>query len=252
MFLPLFAPAVRFCLGALADNGMGSSLCLQPCAFIRAVSRLRATLSQPPQQEKRHSAGGLPGTAEISAERLSESTLLGYWAAGEGSVAEWFKALVLKTSVGGTPPWVRIPPLPPMQSQIAFIYFPQPILRDFRGLSTHAVRGDLPAAPHRTPVPQKSQWLCGGEWPVRAGNKEATAYSGRVRRKSVDRGRRPIQPWRIAKRSPFRYFKTSPEIIRLVVMMYIRLPLSLRNFEDMLQERGIEISHETVRYWWHR
>ncbi len=33
--------------------------------------------------------------------------------AGRGSVAEWFKALVLKTSVGGTPPWVRIPPLPP-------------------------------------------------------------------------------------------------------------------------------------------
>ena len=31
----------------------------------------------------------------------------------QGSVAEWFKALVLKTSVGGTPPWVRIPPLPP-------------------------------------------------------------------------------------------------------------------------------------------
>ena len=31
-----------------------------------------------------------------------------------GSVAEWFKALVLKTSVGGTPPWVRIPPLPPV------------------------------------------------------------------------------------------------------------------------------------------
>jgi hypothetical protein len=31
-----------------------------------------------------------------------------------GSVAEWFKALVLKTSVGGTPPWVRIPPLPPL------------------------------------------------------------------------------------------------------------------------------------------
>ena len=29
-----------------------------------------------------------------------------------GSVAEWFKALVLKTSVRGTVPWVRIPPLP--------------------------------------------------------------------------------------------------------------------------------------------
>ncbi len=52
--------------------------------------------------------------------------------------------------------------------------------------------------------------------------------------------------------NPFRYFKTSPEIIRLAVMMYIRFPLSLRNVEDMLHERGIDICHETVRYWWNR
>ena len=53
-------------------------------------------------------------------------------------------------------------------------------------------------------------------------------------------------------RSPFGYFKTSPEIIRLAVMMYVRFPLSLRNVEDLLHERGIEISHETVRFWWNR
>ena len=47
----------------------------------------------------------------------------------------------------------------------------------------------------------------------------------------------------------FRYFKTSPEIIRLVVM-YFRYPLSLRNVEDLLNERGIDITHETVRFWW--
>lgn len=52
--------------------------------------------------------------------------------------------------------------------------------------------------------------------------------------------------------SPFRYFKTSPEIIRLAVMMYIHFPLSLRNVEDLLHERGIDISHETVRYWWNQ
>ena len=52
--------------------------------------------------------------------------------------------------------------------------------------------------------------------------------------------------------NPFRYFKTSPEIIRLAVMLYIRFPLSLRNVEDLLHERGIEISHETVRFWWNR
>jgi putative transposase len=56
----------------------------------------------------------------------------------------------------------------------------------------------------------------------------------------------------MTKPSPFRYFKTSPEIIRLAVMMYIRFPLSLRNVEDLLHERGIDICHETVRFWWHR
>ena len=40
-------------------------------------------------------------------------------------------------------------------------------------------------------------------------------------------------------RSPFRYFKTSPEIIRLAVMLYVRLPLLRRNVEDLLHERGV-------------
>ncbi len=52
--------------------------------------------------------------------------------------------------------------------------------------------------------------------------------------------------------SPFRYFNSSPEIIRLAVMMYVRFPLSLRNVEDLLSERGIDICHETVRHWWNR
>ncbi len=52
--------------------------------------------------------------------------------------------------------------------------------------------------------------------------------------------------------NPFRYFKTSPEIIRLAVMMYVRYPLSLRQVEDLLSERGIDISYETVRIWWNR
>jgi putative transposase len=56
----------------------------------------------------------------------------------------------------------------------------------------------------------------------------------------------------MTQRSPFRYFKTSPEIIRLAVMLYVRFPLSLRNVEDLLHERGIEVSHETVRFWWQR
>ncbi len=32
-------------------------------------------------------------------------------------------------------------------------------------------------------------------------------------------------------RNPFRYFNSSPEVIRLVVMMYVKYPLSLRNVE---------------------
>jgi putative transposase len=56
----------------------------------------------------------------------------------------------------------------------------------------------------------------------------------------------------MTKRSPFRYFRTSPEVIRLAVMLYVRFPLSLRNVEDLLHERGIEVSHETIRFWWQR
>jgi putative transposase len=52
--------------------------------------------------------------------------------------------------------------------------------------------------------------------------------------------------------SPFRYFNSSPEVIRLVVMLYLRFPLSLRNVEDLLFECGIDICHETVRFWWNR
>ncbi len=65
--------------------------------------------------------------------------------------------------------------------------------------------------------------------------------------------------------SPFRYFKTSPEIIRLAVMMYVRFPLSLRNVEDLLfrdalkdkgikpcipgrKSRGKPVKHDKRRY----
>jgi putative transposase len=58
---------------------------------------------------------------------------------------------------------------------------------------------------------------------------------------------RPRRP-----KTPFYRFNSSPEIIRLVVMMYVKYPLSLRNVEDLLAERGIDISYETVRFWWNR
>jgi putative transposase len=68
-----------------------------------------------------------------------------------------------------------------------------------------------------------------------------TYYDGAMARKS--RAKPP---------SPFRGFNSSPEIIRLVVIMYVRFPLSLRNVEDLLFERGIDVCHETVRFWWNR
>ena len=52
--------------------------------------------------------------------------------------------------------------------------------------------------------------------------------------------------------NPFRYFNSSPEVIRSAVMLYVRYPLSLRQVEDLLFERGIAICYETVRYWWNR
>ena len=56
----------------------------------------------------------------------------------------------------------------------------------------------------------------------------------------------------MTKCDPFKYFHSSPEIIRLAVVLYVRFPLSLRNVEDLLHERGIDICHETVRFWWNR
>ena len=52
--------------------------------------------------------------------------------------------------------------------------------------------------------------------------------------------------------SPFQYFNSPPEIIHLAVMLYVRFRLSLRNVEDVLFERGIDIYHETVQPWWNR
>ena len=52
--------------------------------------------------------------------------------------------------------------------------------------------------------------------------------------------------------NPFRYFNSSPEVIRLAVIMYVRFPLSLRQVEDLLSDRGIDICHETARLWWNR
>ena len=50
----------------------------------------------------------------------------------------------------------------------------------------------------------------------------------------------------------FRYFITSSEIIQLAVMLYVRFPLSLRKVEDLLHERSVDVSYESVRYCWYK
>lgn len=54
----------------------------------------------------------------------------------------------------------------------------------------------------------------------------------------------------MTKRNSFRYFPTSPEIIRLAVMLYVQFRLSLRNLEDLLHESGIDVSRELRQDWW--
>ena len=52
--------------------------------------------------------------------------------------------------------------------------------------------------------------------------------------------------------SSFRYSDSLPEAIRLVVMTYVRYPRSIRNVEELLFERGVDICHETARHWGNR
>ena len=69
----------------------------------------------------------MAGRAESFARRAEPARFflparpIALWRRPCGQVAEWFKAAVLKTAVGASSPWVRIPPCPPsgeMQSPI--------------------------------------------------------------------------------------------------------------------------------------
>jgi putative transposase len=50
--------------------------------------------------------------------------------------------------------------------------------------------------------------------------------------------------------NPFKFFKTSPKIIRLAVMYDVRYPLSFRQVEDVLHERGIDICMKLYGFGW--
>src|SRR6201986_2472705 len=47
----------------------------------------------------------------------------------------------------------------------------------------------------------------------------------------------------------YRGYRFPPEIIQHAIWLYVRFTLSFRDIEDLLAERGIGVSHETVRRW---
>ncbi len=50
-------------------------------------------------------------------------------------------------------------------------------------------------------------------------------------------------------RSSYRRHRFPAAVIQQAVWLYFRFPLSLRDVEDMLSQRGIDVSYETVRRW---
>src|ERR1700693_2431350 len=46
-----------------------------------------------------------------------------------------------------------------------------------------------------------------------------------------------------------RGYRFPPEIIQRAIWLYYRFTLSLRDVEELLAERGIEVTHETIRQW---
>ena len=44
-------------------------------------------------------------------------------------------------------------------------------------------------------------------------------------------------------------YRFPPEVIQQAIWLYLRFTLSLRDVEDLLAERGIAVSYETVRRW---
>ena len=46
-----------------------------------------------------------------------------------------------------------------------------------------------------------------------------------------------------------RGYRFPPEIIQRAIWLYYRFTLSLRDVEELLAERGIEVTYETIRQW---
>lgn len=101
-------------------------------------------------------------------------------------------------------------------------------------LVTRSSQGGLGCLKRLTPLSS------GGSLARSEENRVAGLGAGRVGRCHVERPHLPLPQDATRDQPPH------------AVMMYIRYPLSLRNFEDLLHERGIVIARETVRFWWNR
>lgn len=82
--------------------------------------------------------------------------------------------------------------------------------------------------------------------------RNSDCLTGTIRLNRLEAGKSVSWRHQMTKSSPFQYFKTSPEIIRLAVIMYVRFPLSLRSVEDLLHGLDIDVCLETIRFWWNR
>ena len=69
--------------------------------------------------------------------------------------------------------------------------------------------------------------------------KSIKTLKGTVRQNELETGKSTLHPCRMTKHSPFRYFKTSPEIIRLAVMLYVRFPLKFNRTAALTEWRQL-------------
>src|SRR3984885_8347048 len=85
-----------------------------------------------------------------------------------------------------------------------------------------------------------------------AGGPSAAMPTATVRQRRVaasdDRSGTPPKPWGMRKIS-YAGYRFPPEVIDHAIWLYLRFTLSFRDVEDLLAERGIAVSYETVRRW---
>ena len=60
---------------------------------------------------------------------------------------------------------------------------------------------------------------------------------------------RKLNPDLLVKKISYRGYRFPPEVIQQAIWLYFRFTLSLRDVEDLLAERGILVSYESIRRW---